>query len=146
MLIDLDNFKHINDTYGHSGGDTVLKEVAKTLKDLFRSDDFVFRIGGDEFAAVLPNFDPLYFDIIQKKIQHANESLKNMKDGIKPVSLSVGVAFSLEGFSDQLYKNADAALYEVKEHGKRGCKIFKKVLPYNTQDDAQDNTQDSTQS
>lgn len=146
LLIDLDNFKHINDTYGHSGGDTVLKEVAKTLKDLFRSDDFVFRIGGDEFAAVLPNFDPLYFDIIQKKIQHANESLKNMKDGIKPVSLSVGVAFSLEGFSDQLYKNADAALYEVKEHGKRGCKIFKKVLPYNTQDDAQDNTQDSTQS
>ena len=124
LLIDLDNFKYINDNYGHAGGDTVLKELARTLSDAFRKEDYIARIGGDEFAAILPDFNPEAANIIKSKIAAVNESLSHMKDGIKPVSISVGAAFSTIGFNDELYKNADKALYVVKEKGKRGCEVY----------------------
>lgn len=124
LLIDMDNFKHINDTYGHAGGDTALKELARILKNTFRKDDYVARIGGDEFAAILPDFKIDSTDTIIKKIGSVNEQLSNMKDGIKPVSVSVGAAISLEGYNEELYKKADKALYRTKELGKRGCQIY----------------------
>lgn len=124
LLIDLDNFKYINDNYGHAGGDTVLKELARTLSEAFRKEDYIARIGGDEFAAILPDFNPEAANIIKSKIAAVNESLSHMKDGIKPVSISVGAAFSTVGFNDELYKNADKALYVVKEKGKRGCEVY----------------------
>ena len=124
LLIDMDNFKYINDNYGHAGGDTALKELARLLTETFRTDDYVARIGGDEFAAILPNCSRQAANIIKQKILSVNEKLVNIKDNIKPVSVSVGVAFSDSGFSEDLFKNADRALYIVKEKGKRGCEIF----------------------
>ncbi len=124
LLIDLDNFKHINDTYGHTGGDTALQELARILLETFRTSDYITRIGGDEFAAILPNCTPAVGNSIKRKILSVNEKLTNIKDNISPVSVSVGVAFSANGFSDELFKNADKALYIVKEQGKRGCVIY----------------------
>ncbi len=123
VLIDLDNFKHINDTYGHAGGDEVLKILAKHLTDTFRSGDYVSRIGGDEFALILPDCPASATEGIKQKIACINESLGKIED-IKPVSISAGVAFSEVGFSAKLMKNADIALYEVKENGRRGCRAF----------------------
>lgn len=124
LLIDMDNFKFINDNYGHAGGDTALQELAHLLTETFRTDDYVARIGGDEFAAILPNCSRNVANIIKRKILGINEKLMNIKDNIKPVSISVGVAFSEDGYSEELFKNADRALYIVKEKGKRGCEIF----------------------
>lgn len=121
LLIDMDNFKHINDTYGHIGGDNALKALAKALMEAFREGDYVARVGGDEFAAILPGFDPSAAQALQKKIAVINEKLALLEE--KPVSVSVGAAFSESGFSQDLYDKADKALYAVKENGKSGCKI-----------------------
>ena len=124
LLIDMDNFKCINDNYGHAGGDIALQELARILTETFRTDDYIARIGGDEFAAILPHCSKSGSFIIKQKILSVNEKLVNIKDGIKPVSISVGVAFSDEGYTDELFKRADKALYIVKEKGKRGCEIY----------------------
>ncbi len=124
LLIDLDNFKYINDTYGHTGGDTALQELARILLETFRTSDYITRIGGDEFAAILPNCTPDVGNSIKRKILSVNEKLTKIKDNISPVSVSVGIAFSANGFTDELFKNADKALYIVKEQGKRGCVIY----------------------
>ena len=124
LLIDMDNFKHINDNYGHAGGDTALKELSRILTETFRNEDYIARIGGDEFAAILPNCPAIAANTIKEKIASVNEKLANIKDNIKPVSVSVGVAFSECGFSEELFKNADKALYVVKEKGKRGCEVY----------------------
>ena len=123
LLIDMDNFKNINDTYGHSGGDIALKELARILTETFRSGDFVARIGGDEFAVILPGCPAEAGNTIIDKVSRINEELSGLQD-IKNVSVSVGVAFSEVGYNETLFKNADEALYQVKENGRHGCRIF----------------------
>ena len=127
LLIDLDNFKGINDTYGHSGGDTALKAVASILRDTFRNGDYVARIGGDEFAVILTDFKTEGFKIITEKIGYINERLSHL-DGLKNVSISVGMAYCASGFSEELYKQADKALYAVKESGRKGCRVYDSSL------------------
>ncbi|MBQ4235351.1 MAG: GGDEF domain-containing protein, partial [Treponema sp.] len=113
----------INDTYGHSGGDIALKELARILTETFRSGDFVARIGGDEFAVILPGCPAEAGNTIIDKVSRINEELSGLQD-IKNVSVSVGVAFSEVGYNEKLFKNADEALYQVKENGRHGCRIF----------------------
>lgn len=124
LIVDVDKFKHINDGYGHETGDLVLKKVAKLLAEAFRISDFPARIGGDEFAVIVTEVMPEMEEVIGKKILSVNETLKNPSDGLPEVSLSVGGAFSSKGYSDDLYKKADSALYEVKEHGRCGCRFY----------------------
>lgn len=123
LLIDIDNFKSINDTFGHTGGDTALRALASILKDTFRNGDYVARIGGDEFAAVLTDFKTEGFKIITEKIGYINERLSQL-EGLTGVSVSVGMAYSPVGYTESLYKQADKALYAVKESGKKGCRIY----------------------
>ncbi|WP_294429475.1 GGDEF domain-containing protein [uncultured Treponema sp.] len=123
LLIDIDNFKHINDTYGHDGGDIALKKLALILKDTFRNGDYVARIGGDEFAVILTNFRPEGFKIVSDKVEFINERLAHI-EGLENVSVSVGMAYSPNGFSESLYKQADKALYAVKEAGKKDFRIY----------------------
>lgn len=127
LLIDMDNFKQINDTYGHSGGDTALKTVASILKDTFRDGDYVARIGGDEFAVILADFKPEGYRVISEKINYINERLSKI-NGISGASISVGMAYSATGYSEELYKQADKALYAVKEAGKGNCRIYDSSL------------------
>ncbi|MBR4321372.1 GGDEF domain-containing protein [Treponema sp.] len=127
LLIDMDNFKKINDTYGHAGGDAALKALAEILKDTFRNGDYVARIGGDEFAAVLTDFKPEGFRIVTEKISFINEQLSRIEN-IRDVSVSVGIAFAAEGYNEELYKQADKALYAVKSSGKKSCRIYDSSL------------------
>lgn len=124
LIIDVDKFKLVNDGYGHETGDDVLKKVAKLLEKSFRSTDYPARIGGDEFAVIVTNITPDMKTVILNKINAINETLMNPDDDLPQVSLSVGAALSKCGFTDDLYKKADTALYEVKEHGRCGCRFF----------------------
>lgn len=120
LLIDIDDFKDINDTYGHAVGDTVLRFVADTLKANFRFSDLVCRLGGDEFAVIMRKTGPVYKEMIVKKIEAINKTLQNPETGLPPTSISVGVVFGRDGHSAQsMYELADQALYRVKNNGKK---------------------------
>ncbi len=126
LLVDVDKFKSINDGYGHEVGDRVLKKIADLLAENFRATDYPARIGGDEFAVIMTDAGPEreVRPIIEKKIQSMNQILTDPTDGLPKVSLSVGVAFSKNGFTDNLYALTDSVLYEVKEHGRCGCRFY----------------------
>lgn len=125
LLIDIDVFKSINDTYGHKVGDQVLKRVATVLQESFRSVDIICRFGGDEFVVVMTRVNSSMAQLVRNKINRANEILSNPKDGLPPVTLSVGVAFSdrMKPQGD-IFADADTALYRVKQNGRVGCVIY----------------------
>ena len=111
-------------------GDQVLKWVAKLLEESFRATDYPARIGGDEFAVIMANVYEDQRFIIEAKIANINETLQNPSKGMPKVSLSVGGAFSKDGFTDDLYHKADLALYDVKEHGRCGCRFYDENQEY----------------
>ena len=123
MIVDVDHFKSINDTYGHETGDKVLQKVSAILASSFRSEDFVCRIGGDEFAVLMVQMRPQLRHVIEGKIANVNELLnKSNGDGLPAVTLSIGVAFSGEDADantpEELFNDADKALYQAKEAGR----------------------------
>ncbi len=125
ILADVDTFKQVNDTYGHATGDKILQKVSNLLSTTYRSIDHVCRTGGDEFAIIMVEMTSDLAYTIEEKTQAINEQLMNPTDGLPPVSLSVGVAFAdREGAAADIYKDADAALYHTKEHGRNGCSVF----------------------
>ena len=125
LLVDVDKFKSVNDTYGHDVGDLVLKRVAEVLTYSFRSTDLVFRLGGDEFVVIMANVDSSLREKVRSKIEQANVMLQKPKDDLPPTSLSVGVAFAdRENPEGDIFKDADTALYRVKEAGRCGCYIY----------------------
>ena len=125
ILADVDDFKRVNDTYGHAVGDSVLKNVARLLRTVFRSIDHVCRIGGDEFAIIMVNMTRDMCHIITDKIAEINQQLADPNEGLPVASLSVGIAFSNPGESvGELFKNADSALYCTKKSGGRGCSLY----------------------
>lgn len=123
LLIDLDNFKSINDNLGHSMGDAVLIEVAKHIKQSFRDGDIIGRIGGDEFVILMRNINSVHqvskkANILIKALRH---SFKD-KDKVYKISGSVGISIYPQNGDnfEQLYKKADVALYQSKKKG-RDC-------------------------
>jgi len=126
LIIDVDKFKLVNDGYGHETGDKVLQKVARLLEESFRSTDFPARIGGDEFAVIITDITEDLKSVIENKINLLNDMLLHPDDGLPAVSLSVGAAFSDCGFADELYSQADEALYDVKKHGRCGLKFYQK--------------------
>ena len=124
MIIDIDLFKQINDKYGHLIGDEVLKKISNLLMEQFRATDYVARIGGDEFAVIMTKFGMHPTEIIQRKISELNTRLQIVEDGMPPVSLSVGVAFSENGYIPSIEEYADKALYNVKRGGRCNCSFY----------------------
>lgn len=125
LWIDVDRFKGINDTYGHDIGDRVLQKVARLLSSGFRATDYACRTGGDEFAVIMSDIVPGQQQVVLDRIGAVRQGLSDVSDGLPPVTLSIGVAFSrqrLEG--ENLFKMADKALYRVKEAGRNGCAFF----------------------
>ena len=127
MLIDIDDFKGINDTYGHSTGDMILERTASLLSTEFRKNDSVARIGGDEFAVLISGFSIDEASVIEKKIHEINDILGRYKD-VKGVSISAGVAFSSKGYSKELYEKADKTLYRIKNSTKCGLGICQELI------------------
>lgn len=126
LLVDADKFKHINDTFGHTMGDRVLKKIAASLQQNFRRVDYVCRIGGDEFVVLMLNVDKPEPDQIIRKANRINRELSHTeKDGLPMASVSMGVAFGYEAESwKELFDHADAALYQVKQNGGRDCRFY----------------------
>lgn len=124
VMIDIDNFKQVNDTFGHVAGDQYLSDVAERLRSMLRKDDLIGRMGGDEFGVCIQNIAG------RVNVENRVEILCNglcleLGDGVR-VSASVGVAlFPLDGDSfDELYKKADIALYAAKKRGRNGFVFY----------------------
>ena len=119
IIIDLDKFKTVNDTYGHDIGDRVLAKAADIIYNSFRNADYVSRIGGDEFAVIMVHSDAELADLIRKKYEVMNEKMMDDEDGLPPLSFSAGVAFGEVGKDvKSVFKGADEALYKAKEGGR----------------------------
>lgn len=132
LTLDLDRFKHINDTFGHEAGDVVLNTVTSRLQEIVRDKDIVARLGGDEFAIAIPTgrnwqnvgnrFAARAIEAVSKPVEYHGASLQ--------VGVSIGVAVYPDHGADfdTLLRNADAALYKVKHSGKNSYFLFNEEL------------------
>ncbi len=121
IMLDIDDFKAVNDTYGHQQGDAVLRQVANVLRENSRDADSPARYGGEELSLILPHTDLDGAHAIAERIRAAVEQLRVPRtdgSGVLRVTASVGVAASNAGDKDALVADADAALYEAKRRGK----------------------------
>lgn len=117
-LLDIDDFKKINDTYGHSAGDIVLQDIAKLLVSTTRSNDMIFRIGGEEFIIIFPN------TALDDSKNSAEEIRKKIKNSLTvtnndTITVSIGITEINDNDSvDSLFQRIDTFLYDSKKHGK----------------------------
>lgn len=120
MMIDIDFFKKVNDTYGHASGDEVLRTVANIIKEHLRESDIPSRYGGEEFAILLPftNLDEAF--VVGERLRKAVESKEiELENQNIHVTISMGIAeFSKNETGEQLFERADKALYKAKENGR----------------------------
>ncbi|RYZ97912.1 MAG: GGDEF domain-containing protein, partial [Moraxellaceae bacterium] len=140
LMIDIDNFKTINDTYGHLGGDACLKHVATIIKDTARRlTDGAFRYGGEEFAVLLAATDSIASNNIANAIRKLVEEANIIFDGKRiPVTVSIGVATMTPDennplANDILIVHADNALYQAKKRGRNRVCIFTPVWDEDSQ-------------
>jgi two-component system, cell cycle response regulator len=123
LILDIDHFKHVNDTYGHDAGDEVLVEFSRRMKLSVRGIDLVCRLGGEEFVIVMPDTDPIRgFRIADRIRQSVSNVPFKIRNGAKdiPVTVSVGMTGlrGEDGSVDALMKRADDALYKAKNNGR----------------------------
>lgn len=132
FIIDVDNFKSVNDLLGHPVGDKLLKQIASSLTELFGKNDLIGRLGGDEFCVFLSNV--IEQEAVEAKAEELNEKCRIEVTGengdIVKVSVSVGIASSQSDRADYvgLYRCADLALYETKRKGKDTYTIYSKGI------------------
>ena len=134
MMLDIDHFKNINDTYGHLVGDDVLKATATTISSSVRRGDIVGRYGGEEFIVMLPSVTQAQVVDIAEKIRKSIKNI-NFKDGKKTfsVTISIGISkYDKNNDIDTLIGNADKALYKAKNSGRDN------IIVYNDNDDDND--------
>jgi diguanylate cyclase (GGDEF)-like protein len=120
-MLDIDDFKAVNDTYGHLQGDAVLRHVARVLRENSRDADSPARYGGEELSLILPHTDLEGAFAIAERIRAAVEGLRVARTdggGVLRITASVGVTASTVGDKDRLIADADGALYEAKRKGK----------------------------
>lgn len=143
FVIDIDNFKQINDSFGHTFGDTVISDIAQTLKKQFRSDDLIGRVGGDEFVVFMRNAS------VEKAMARAQNLCEVTRkeytggDVVKWISTSIGIAVSgVDGYTyEELFKRADYAMYGTKKSGKNGFSVSKGEetdIPVNLEHDTEE--------
>ncbi|MBI4985297.1 MAG: diguanylate cyclase [Rhodocyclales bacterium] len=131
MMLDLDYFKMVNDTYGHDAGDSVLKALSRVLSDSVRSSDYVIRYGGEEFLILLQETDAASAYDVAEKIRNAVEELRvQVSGGLLQKTISIGISGYPEDSDTfwQAVKFADVALYHAKETGRNRVVRFTKAL------------------
>lgn len=131
LILDLDNFKQINDTLGHAAGDTVLKETAGRLRDVIQASDFVARLSGDEFVILLE--DVVSSGSLEKKVLDILAAIEQpiwLEGRWLRISCSIGIAISPEDSCDMehLLRFADSALYKAKEKGRNTFHFYSRDL------------------
>lgn len=126
IMIDVDRFKEINDTYGHNIGDEILTTIANNIKSYFRKGDIVSRFSGDEFCILMTSIPSS--ETAFNKCNELCDKIKSIRIGAQEISvtLSIGIAINTENSKtfDALYKNADLALYESKRLGRSRTTLF----------------------
>lgn len=129
-MMDIDRFKHINDSMGHHIGDKLLKEFAERVESCLRPTDTLARMGGDEFVLLLTDTEEAGATIVAERIQHALMPPINV--GVQEVHITSSIGFSLcprDGHDvNELLRCADVAMYWVKGHGRSGYKVFSREM------------------
>lgn len=130
VMLDLDNFKDVNDTLGHDVGDTLLKEVAERLSVTLRKSDTVARFGGDEFVLIFPDMEVIEeaIQVVQKIIDRFNKPFLIDTHQLV-VTTSIGIAvYPNDGMDEEiLMKNADIAMYQAKQAGRARYQLYKEA-------------------
>jgi diguanylate cyclase (GGDEF)-like protein len=123
LYVDCDDFKLINDRDGHAAGDEVLREVAQALQGAVRDVDFVARVGGDEFAVLLPETDPAGAQVAVGRLQE--QLSREMARRGRPVTFSIGAATFSAGLSslEEALREADRLMYSAKTCGKNAARF-----------------------
>jgi len=132
LMIDIDHFKRVNDTYGHAEGDRVLKEVGAALLRTLRQQDVVARYGGEEFCVILPHSTLERANAVAQRLLRAVSDLPRRENGVQePVTISIGAATlgDAQGNLDELLKRADQALYRAKQSGRNAVVGFSVSAP-----------------
>ncbi len=126
MIIDVDNFKSINDTFGHLYGDMVIKQLAGELKTVFQKSDVLGRVGGDEFFVFLRNYnDKSILEARANDICNAFRKTYQHQGQVVKISSSIGIATTDDSWEfEEMYKKADVALYATKARGKNGFSFY----------------------
>jgi diguanylate cyclase (GGDEF)-like protein len=127
IVIDIDNFKHLNDSRGHGAGDRVLCAFARQVKETLRSPDLLARLGGDEFAILLPDSSSEVSKNVAERIRQAIEALEvPFETGPVKFTISAGVAEldPVEGDWKTMIQRADKALYDAKRNGRNSVAVW----------------------
>ncbi|MGN7614418.1 GGDEF domain-containing response regulator, partial [Magnetococcales bacterium HHB-1] len=123
-VMDIDHFKQINDTYGHYGGDVVLKAFAALLKESFRSTDIVARMGGEEFCVLASNVDRQKIRLTFKRFsQRLNATEIPFGNNSIKITISIGITQALGSSLDSMLQQADDLLYKAKKSGRNRIEI-----------------------
>ncbi|MCI1964956.1 MAG: diguanylate cyclase [Oscillospiraceae bacterium] len=139
FVIDIDNFKHVNDHLGHLKGDELIIQTASRIQRLFREKDIVARVGGDEFVVFLRRIASV--DMIVKKAESIGDAFRcSLANGCCDLSASIGVSFyPYDGASyEELFRKADAAMYAAKNSGKNSFRVYTREIGELTQMDVGD--------
>lgn len=132
LMLDLDEFKRVNDTLGHKAGDTLLREVAARLQGCVRAPDTVARFGGDEFVVVMPMHEPARASDVAGRIAASLAPGFRIGDNEVTARASIGISlFPQDGLTtDSLLQAADAAMYAAKRAGKNQCRCFDESMKH----------------
>ncbi len=129
-MLDLDNFKRVNDSLGHPAGDRLIEEIATVLRRRTRETDVLARLGGDEFAVVLPHCAPAEARVVAEAIATAIRDHQPVHEEPAPVTASIGIAVFGDDARisfESVLSEADTAMYAAKDGGRDGVRVFDPV-------------------
>lgn len=122
VYIDVDNFKTINDRFGHHAGDQLLRLLSQTLRRMIRSTDFIARLGGDEIAIIFPEIKDVSMRHVLRKLKKKCDGMFRTSRWPATLSIGAGVFKTVRFSSDEVIKKVDTLMYRVKSHGKNGIR------------------------